>query len=568
MIPFRFRPVVLVALAFVTVTTAAGAAAQNATQSAPDADPAALARMPVCAPGAPPPSTGQTVTCRYVPPPPTPTRLRVGFNLQFGWQDSAEGVDHLGIGIAVPVDVPITDWLALGARFAYLTGGDANLDADDDGIDDDVTPNLKTLFFSAGPRLRWWTSEQAMSGWQLELDGGYAYVLDHMQGSGAFAEVGLRRFVTIGAPTGSEVGLSLHYRQGFGSASDSRSLVFSIDYALDFFAPEPAAEHPDDELGSFRYTFGPDMLIGGAFGTQPHLDRGGFVYALGLHFGIPFAAELELRTRAEVGWRVSPGGDTNNPKDGLTAYTGLAGLRAHLLGNGFLWTDAYVGYAFTFGTPAAYVRSGTVLDFGLGVRLLGCGADSDSAFVELGLRTRIGIEDNEALDAIYFAIGGSYSSVGGTRAHPRAYSYRECSQPAQGSPYHEPQPTHTETVETAHIGLDANLEVHIPEVHAQVEVEVHPVTIEVPLGLALFGGMVQMRVDISSLPLAQLREAGFVEVRIEGPAGAIARAQGELRAALGPDGAHVSAWSTAAVGGVAIKAIFTIWPPGSRPPGR
>lgn len=579
--PLRFLCLALTAVA-VAGAAASGnvATAQDATQPPPagavDADPVdadeLARRMPACAPGTPTPSTGQTVTCRYVPPPPTPTRVRVGFNLQFGWQDSAADVDHLAVGIAAPVDVPVTDWLALGARFAYLTGGDANLDADGDGFDDVVTANLKTLYFSAGPRLRWWTSRDTPSGWQLELDGGYALVLEHMPGSGAFAEVGLRRFVTVGAPTGLEVGLSLHYRQGFGAASDARALVLGLDVALDLFAPSPAAEQLDDELGGLRYTFGPDMLIGGTVRTQEALDKPAFSYALGVHFGLPIVAALELRTRAEVGWRVGTG-DGTTPKDGLTAYTGLAGLRAHLFGRGWLWTDAYVGYAFTFGTPAAYVRDGAVLDFGLGVRMLGCGAQSDTAYLEVGLRGRVGIQDNEALDAIYFALGGSYGSVRGTREHPRALAYAECAPPAPPQPAYASPDSRTTTGGTGRVDLDAGLEVHVPEVHvpevhAQVEVEVHPVTIEVPLGLALFGGMVQMRVDVSALPLAQLREAGFVEVRIVGPEGALARAEGELRAALGPDGAHVSAWSSGAVGGVEIKAIFTIWPSGSRPPGR
>ena len=78
-----------------------------------------------------------------------------------------------------------------------------------------------------------------------------------------------------------------------------------------------------------------------------------------------------------------------------------------------------------------------------------------------------------------------------------------------------------------------------------------------------------MNIDVRSLPLAQIRDSGFVTVQIIGPPAALARAEAELRAALGPDGARVSGFASVAMPErMDVRAIFTIWPPGTRPPGR
>ena len=101
-----------------------------------------------------------------------------------------------------------------------------------------------------------------------------------------------------------------------------------------------------------------------------------------------------------------------------------------------------------------------------------------------------------------------------------------------------------------------------------MEVEIRPVVVEVVLGYALFGGAVQFNLDVSSLPLQQLRDSGFVDVRLEVPASARARAEGQLRAALDRNGVRAEGWAVVDTDATAIKAIFTIWPAGHRPPGR
>jgi hypothetical protein len=108
----------------------------------------------------------------------------------------------------------------------------------------------------------------------------------------------------------------------------------------------------------------------------------------------------------------------------------------------------------------------------------------------------------------------------------------------------------------------------VPEVNANVSVDVHatvePVVIDVDLGAAFYG--VQVHVDPRLLPFDRLRGAGFVQVELSGAAGAIGAFQGELSAALGRGGVRVDAWASAPTGESVVRARFTIWPPGTRPP--
>ncbi len=132
--------------------------------------------------------------------------------------------------------------------------------------------------------------------------------------------------------------------------------------------------------------------------------------------------------------------------------------------------------------------------------------------------------------------------------------------PPPPPPAPEPEP---EPRVNASVDAQIDVEVQIP----QVEIEVHPISVEVVIGYVLFGGAVDMRLNVASLPLSQLRSAGWIEVTVVGPPAARARAHAELDAILDREGIHIDARAEAdAEGSVqAVKAIFTIWPPGSRP---
>ena len=60
--------------------------------------------------------------------------------------------------------------------------------------------------------------------------------------------------------------------------------------------------------------------------------------------------------------------------------------------------------------------------------------------------------------------------------------------------------------------------------------------------------------------------AGWVTVRVEGPAEALPQATAELRAALDARGVAVQGYAMAAIPGASeVRAVFTLWPPGTRP---
>ena len=152
---------------------------------------------------------------------------------------------------------------------------------------------------------------------------------------------------------------------------------------------------------------------------------------------------------------------------------------------------------------------------------------------------------------------GSYDRLTRGSCRPGRVGANPIPTPTVVIPSSEPAPTAPET----------EIEVEVPSVEVEVEIEMEPVTVEVIIGYVAFGGALDMRLNIASLPLSQLRRAGWIEVEIVGPPLARARASAELRAVLDREGIHVNAEAQAQGSGAlqAVKAVFTIWPPGSRP---
>ncbi len=107
--------------------------------------------------------------------------------------------------------------------------------------------------------------------------------------------------------------------------------------------------------------------------------------------------------------------------------------------------------------------------------------------------------------------------------------------------------------------VDANVGVDVG-----VEVQVEPVVIEVPLGASVFG--VGVSIDPRILPIDKLQRAGFVQVELSGPSGALSDFRAQLSGTLDARGVHVDGWSTVETGAGVVRAKFTIWPPGTRPP--
>lgn len=107
------------------------------------------------------------------------------------------------------------------------------------------------------------------------------------------------------------------------------------------------------------------------------------------------------------------------------------------------------------------------------------------------------------------------------------------------------------------VDVDANVSV-------DVNVSVEPIVIEVPLGVSVFG--VGVRIDINKLPLEKLKNAGFVQIELSGPASELAAFRAQLSGTLDSRGIRVDGWSSVETGAHVVRAKFTIWPPGARPP--
>ena len=91
-----------------------------------------------------------------------------------------------------------------------------------------------------------------------------------------------------------------------------------------------------------------------------------------------------------------------------------------------------------------------------------------------------------------------------------------------------------------------------------------PIVVEVLLGVSLFGGALDLRVDPSMLPLARFAGAARVEMRLEGPSAALDAAEARVRAVVDAEGKRLDAVVRVPTNGSQVRAIFTVWPPGAR----
>lgn len=542
--------------------------------SPPPPTPEDVRGLPPCPPGAPRPAPGELYTCR-------PHFESLSFHgmltveLAPGWVDARGPVMGSAFAFAAGLDIGLTRAVALGFRYAYLTGGDAGFDGDDeDSTDDENTTNLGVHLLGAGPRFRLFTDETAREAWSLELDGGYAYSWNDVSPSGAFVRVGIGRQIGmfIAGDGAAQIGLQLSYYQGLGVAADLRGITFGVRLLPEWGVPEPKNIDTRPESAGFAYTLGMRWaFFAASLDGEPGIALASGLF--GLTFGLPVNRWFEPRVQGDISY-IGSGGDSN--EDAPFHYTGLAGFR--LRGNGFvpMYLEAMAGWTHVVGTAPIDYRSGVVVDVGLGLNVSGCGGGGG-----FGVHYRFGVlAQNERYDALMLVFSGEYGSERGAlageappprRSPPSAfrcggeYSPARVATPPYLPPPAPPPPPPPPT--DVNIDVNGRIDVELPDV--RVDVRIEPVTVEVTLGLALFGGAVRMDIDVRSLPLAQIRNSGFVSVQLIGPPAALPRAEAELRAALGPDGASVSGFAAvAAPERMDVRAIFTIWPPGSRPPGQ
>lgn len=527
--------------------------------------------LPPCPPGTPPAEPGEQYTCRPEMAEPG-VQMSLPIELSWGGLYAGTPLQHSAVSFAAGLDFALSRSAALGVGWRYLGGGEAVGDGDGDGQDDAETGYYSSHLVGAGPRLRLWTDETAREAWTLELDGGWSFVPSHSELAGPYARISVGRQIGmfVGQTGAAQAALVLTYLQGFGGAEDLRAVLFGLRLQPEWGVPLPLDVDEVPTPASFAYTIG---IQGGMFGLQLGGEGGaGLVPSLGLAVGFPVTRAIEPRVLADVSWF---GGMDDAPAP--LGYGGLAGVRLRLSDLLPAFVDVMGGWQLiTNHQPRAY-DSGAVLDVAAGLYVVGC--EGGAAF---GARYRRGLlAANEEYETVVFFLeavwGNRRGSLGG-EPWPSGPGPIEWScgggygAGRAATPPPPPAPPASAVAEVdanlPRVGGEIDLEASLPEARAEVEIDVEPVVVEVTLGLSLFGGAVRFEIAPSSLPLRQLRESGFVDVEIVGPPGALARAEAELRAALGPDGASVDGWARTATDRLDVRAIFTIWPPGSRPPAR
>ncbi len=515
--------------------------------------------LPPCEPGQliPARGTGERYTCR---PPFRNAGLEVDyhFRLHLGvGEDPNANVDrHVGGGF--DLSLWPTRWLGLGAEWlATRTRGTAH-DTDGDGVVDQVFPNLRLHTFSGQVRFRHYLSDADRRSIGFQLHGGYAVSLTDRLGSHPVVGAGLT--LSTGALMSGDMAfdleLGLRYLQGLGDGSESRSVLLTMGFGFANRLHAPRNFHEPRINGPFRFAMGLVMA------WQPELKTS---MAVEMGLGLNLHPLVEPRIRAELGaYNTSDArGDMRAPFSRF--ITGSLGLRLYLARLP-LYLEVGGGALGVYGDTPREVGPGAFVDARIGAIYTNCSGGGLLYFryragvageyrgehqIALTLEWTLGNYDRRQAYRRQMAVRHACPAVTGSGANPIP--------PPPPAPVPEPEPE----VSTPSANVGGSVEVEIP----QVAIEVEPVTVEVVIGYVLFGGAVDFRLDARSLPLAQLRDAGWVSVEIVGPPAARARARAELSATLDREGIHVNAEAESSPPDDPrrVRAIFTIWPPGTRP---
>lgn len=509
--------------------------------------------LPPCAPGQPIPNsgTGENYTCH---PPFRDPGLEV--------------VTHLVMGPGVGIDEANTDraftggfnlslfpsrWFGFGAEWLAVRTRMTGHDRDGDGIIDGQAPHMRLHHFTGRLLFRGYLDESSRRSIGVFAQGGYAVsVTDRVPsmpvvGGGLTLSAGT---ISTGS-TAADFELGLRYLQGLGDEGRSRYrsvlVTMGVGIGSRYHAPRDFSEPAPN--GLFRFALA--WTIGNQVGHGA-LSSG----ELGL--GLDVHRVLEPRLRVEVGSLLTKDARSDERAPFSRVALGSLGLRAYAPLRVRIFGEIGAGVLGVFGDTPREVDPGAFADLRVGVPIVSCSIGANLSF-----RYRAGVSGGYRGEHFFGAAielsYGEYAHMAGTcgggvpGSNPRP-------PPPPPPPAPEPEP---EPRVNASVDAQIDVEVQIP----QVEIEVHPISVEVVIGYVLFGGAVDMRLNVASLPLSQLRSAGWIEVTVVGPPAARARAHAELDAILDREGIHIDARAEAdAEGSVqAVKAIFTIWPPGSRP---
>lgn len=510
--------------------------------------------LPPCAPGQPIPNsgTGENYTCH---PPFRDPGLEV--------------VTHLVMGPGVGIDEANTDraftggfdlslfparWFGFGAEWLAVRTRMTGHDLDADGVIDGQAPHMRLHHLTGRLLLRGYLDDSSRRSIGVFAQGGYAISLTDRVPSMPVVGGGL----TLGAGTlstgnnAADFELGVRYLQGLGDEGRSRYrsvlVTMGVGLASRYHAPRDFSEPAPNGLFRFALSLGLTRQV-----------RRGALFSGEMGLGLDVHRVLEPRIRVELG---ALGLSKDSRADDRAPFSRVAlgslGLRAYAPLRVRIFGEVGAGVLGVFGDTPRVLDPGAFVDVRFGVPFVSC-----SLGVNLSVRYRAGVSGGyrgeHSIGAAFEFSYGEYAHMTGTCGGTVPGSNPEPPPPPPPpAPEPEPEPPVSEPVDAR-----VDVEIEIP----QVEIEVHPVSVEVVIGYVLFGGAVDMRLNVASLPLSQLRSAGWIEVTVVGPPAARARAHAELDAVLDREGIHVDARAEAAAEGSvqAVKAIFTIWPPGTRP---
>jgi hypothetical protein len=512
--------------------------------------------------------------------------IRIPFGIEVeplvGWVDAGVPNDPFGGGIALGLDFDLSRAFSIYTRFTVVSSADVATDDDGDFVDDADTQGFTSVAGTLGARLTLWTDPDDRQGWRFELGGGWRGRGSRLDPAGPMLEATLLREIGTVSASGfaAGIGLGLRGHQGLIAASDYRALFLVLDGYLAFSQDVP---EPFDVPGRFSYRFGFHGGGGYSLSREAARFRGGLpTWLFGLHFGVPLGPWLEVRARADYVTRsVVPrrmdamGMAVSGPEEPLQALVPAGSMLLRLDRVAPIYVEAGVGYAAHFGAPAQHARDGGVLIVGAGTRLMFCGSDFG---VDFGVEGRVGLGGNRADDAILVTTG--FDFAGGPRVVGdgsfwcrtfRSNAERSRRQNEGGAVRAQGAGA---TVDAAGgvarpLGGGGAVDVRggvnggaTGGVHVEVTPPAppRPVEIEVLLGVSLFAGALDIRVDPRSLPLDRIRTAGRVEVRIVGPDHALAQAEAQVRAAVGTSGKDLAAVVRVPSTGTQVRAVFVLYP--------
>jgi hypothetical protein len=522
--------------------------------------------------------------------------LRVPFGIEveplLGWVDAAVANHPFGGGIALGLDIDLSRAFSVYTRFSVVSAADVSTDDDGDFVDDVNGPGFTALAGTLGARLTLWTDPDDRQGWRFELGGGWRGRGSPRDSAGPMLEATVLREVGTVSPGGfaAGVGLGLRAHQGLLDAIDYRALFLVLNGYLAF--SQDVAE-PYDVPGRFSYRLGVHGGIGYSLSREGALIRGGLLtLPWGLHFGVPLGPWVEIRTSVDYvirhvvpSRRDAMGMTVSGPEESLEALVPVGSMLLRLDRVVPMYVEAGLGYAAHFGAPAQHVRDGGVLVVGAGARFMGCGSDIG---LDFGIQGRIGLGGNRADDAILFMTSADFA--GGPRViGDDAFWCRTFRSSAEEARRREAEQQHAHReggvlvdgggtepsvggggdvrggVTGVEVGRPVGGSVDV-SVGGTIQVDVtppappRPIEVEVLLGVSLFGGALDLRIDPRVLPLDRIRSAGRVEVRIVGPEHALASAEAQVRAAVGSGGKDLSAVVRVPSSDTRVRAIFVLYP--------